>query len=320
METINILCATDENYAPYCGIMLTSLFESNKDCRFDVFVFLNHDFSEINRKKFLRLGKKYGNFMRLIEINDVEIEVFPFNEGSHISKSTYYRLLASQLLPQDVHKIVYLDCDIIINGDVCPLWGINLDGLAIGAVEFAEASYDEICKRLGYHHSYGYFNAGVLVFNMDYWRDNDVMTNVSSFIEKNYDRLYGMDQDVLNAVVYDKKVLLPRRYNFMTKSFQKKFWDDYSSEQQQNCLEECDHAVIVHYLTNEKPWDFRHYGGPFYSLWHKYRRMSLWRDCVEVKPIVKTAKHLVKRYVFPKLLRKQRQDWVVTPENEKYYR
>ena len=49
-ERINILCATDNNYAPYCGIMLTSLFESNRDCGFNVFVFVDGCLSNANQK------------------------------------------------------------------------------------------------------------------------------------------------------------------------------------------------------------------------------------------------------------------------------
>ena len=55
METINIVCATDNNYAPYCGIMLTSLFESNKDCVFSVYVLINGDFSSQNKRKYKML-------------------------------------------------------------------------------------------------------------------------------------------------------------------------------------------------------------------------------------------------------------------------
>ena len=43
-------------------------------------------------------------------------------------------------------------------------------------------------------------------------------------------------------------------------------------------------------------------------------------ELFEVRLVIKTAKHLVKRHVFPKMLRNQRQDWVVIPENEMYYR
>ena len=62
METINILCATDNNYAPYCGIMLTSLFDSNRDCHFVVYIFQDGSMSEVNKKS---KGTIFGLFCRI---------------------------------------------------------------------------------------------------------------------------------------------------------------------------------------------------------------------------------------------------------------
>ena len=69
-DIINILCATDNNYAPFCGIMLTSLFESNKDCHFDVYVLIDNDVSTLSRNKFSKLGEKYGNGVNLMTVDN----------------------------------------------------------------------------------------------------------------------------------------------------------------------------------------------------------------------------------------------------------
>ena len=48
-----VLCATDDRYAPYCGIMLTSLLENNKELNLKVYVFVNGELSNSNKHKFL---------------------------------------------------------------------------------------------------------------------------------------------------------------------------------------------------------------------------------------------------------------------------
>ena len=173
METINILCATDNNYAPYCGIMLTSLFESNKDCHFVVYVFEDGSMSEENVGKYQHLSKKYGNEIVLKTIDGSMVKEFPINENTHITVPTYFRLFAADLLPKDVHKVIYLDCDVIVVGDIKPMWDMSLDDMALAGAMDCGPSFENVCNRLGYPVSFSYVNAGVLVLNLDFGERKD---------------------------------------------------------------------------------------------------------------------------------------------------
>lgn len=316
LETINILCATDDNYAPYCGIMLTSLFENNKDCHFDVFVFVSDDISKVNKTKFEKLVQKYRNDIVLITIDDSMVAEFPISNGTYVTKPTYYRLLAATLLPTNINKVIYLDCDIVVIDSIKPLWNVNLEGKALAVCEDCDYQYHS--DRLGLS-EFGYFNAGVMVINLDYWRKHDLNLE---FKEYNFDHPTGlllMDQDILNGVCFNEKVWLPVRYNFMVSYFVKVLWNSYSDEKRRYYLNECDKAVVLHYAV-EKPWNYRTYGGPFFSVWEKYRKKSLWRDCRNTKPFKKHLKHIVKRYLFTKPFRSQYPEWVMLSENNVYYR
>lgn len=315
-NTINILCATDENYAPYCGIMLTSLFESNRDCHFNVFVLVDGTFSDDNVKKYNLLGKKYGNEVVLKTVEESMVKGFPTVEG-WVTLPTYYRLLASEMLPEDISKIIYFDGDIIVKGDIKPLWNVNLDGMAIACsrrmVDWRDKSFSE---RLGYNSYDEYFNAGVLVINLDFWRTNGITNALLDYIRINIgnkSKLLYMDQDALNVVLHDKKFFFPERYNFHGSIFLKRYWMDFSEDQLHHYFVEYKSAVVIHY-TGGKPWDYKRHGGPFFSDWEKYRRKSLWRDCRNTKPFGKHVKHLIKRYLFPKLFRSQHSEWVMQPE------
>jgi lipopolysaccharide biosynthesis glycosyltransferase len=320
-ETINILCATDNNYAPYCGIMLTSLFESNRKSTFEVYVLVDGIMSDVNEKKYKELEKKYGSSITLMTVDNQMLEKCPINQNSDIdnhswvTKPTYYRLLAAELLPQSVRKVIYLDCDIVVDGDIRPLWATDLTGKAIAGI--ADCDGEGNCTRMGYSKQDGYFNAGVAVYNLEYWRNNNTTEAFFEFIKDNGSRLLLMDQDVVNGVLHDKKQWLSERFNFQVSFFDPLFWEGYSESYRDTIISECNRAVVLHYCGALKPWDFRYYGCPFYAAWNKYRKMSLWPKCKVTKPLNKYVKSLVKEFLSPKSLKRKRQAvWTVIPENE----
>lgn len=321
METINILCATDNNYAPYCGIMLTSLFESNRDSKFDVYVLVNGDFSSQNKRKYKMLEKKYQNKVSLVEVDESLFQKLPMaSEGSYsyITSPTYYRLMASSILPKEAKKCIYLDCDIIVCGDIKPLWNIGLAGYAVAGVKDCGSEIHQ--QRIGYPADYDYINAGVCVYNLDYWRENNVQDLCFEYIETHKDEIPLMDQDTINGLLFAKIILLPQRYNFQSLFFEKKHWKNFDESYRNELVNECSRAVIIHYISIPKPWHFRYAGGFCYALWDHYRKRSLWRNCVICKPGGKYVKYLVKRVLFPSLLMDQRKDqWVVLPETMKMF-
>lgn len=326
VETINILCGTDNNYAPYYGIMLTSLFECNKEYAFDVYVFVSGDLSEVNRKKFKKLEQKYGDRIVLMTIDADRLKDCPVRElddsgtCAYLNQTAYYRLLAAELLPASVKKIIYLDGDIVINGDVRPLWNVDLTDKAIACVGDCDVADKEIEKRLGYAPDKGYFNAGVAVYNLDYWRKERVSDRIFAYIKERKEQLKYMDQDAVNGVLWAEKVLLPERFNFQTPYFAPYFWIDYTEDFRRALLDECKKAVVIHYCCALKVWDFRYWGGPFYAVWNKYRKMSFWRNAHIIRPLRTYGKFLFNRLLNPNKLKKQRRSiWVVLPENEMCY-
>ena len=321
-DIINILCATDDNYAPYCGIMLTSLFESNKDCQFSVWVLLDGDMSHDNSKKYKKLERKYGHSIQLLTIDNHVLDACPINRQNDVDNHawvtlpTYYRLLASELLPREVRKVLYLDCDVAVVSDIRPLWDVNLADKAIAGVIDCDGFKNS--ERLGLPQTerLGYFNAGVALYNLDYWRDNDVGERFFKYIRDNEDRLLLMDQDVVNGVLADEKCLVPERYNFQVSFFYKMFWDNYPVSLQQTLLEECGKATIIHYCGGTKPWDYAYYGSPFYAEWDRYRKLSLWSRNHLTRPFGRYIKFVLKKCFFSGSLRKKRQViWSVLPEN-----
>ena len=317
---ISVLCATDNNYAPYCGIMLTSLFESNKDCRFQVFVFVDGVVSESNSRKFRGLGEKYNSEVNLVNIDNRMLEDFPVNSQRDVDNHvwvtlpTYYRLLAARLLPPTVHRVLYLDCDVAVVGDIKPFWNLDLSGKAIAGITDCDGQGNG--SRLGLPPECVYINAGVALYNLDYWRENHVEDAFFGYIRDNGSRLLLMDQDVVNGVLHDKMSVVSERYNMQVAFFSPMFWNQYSETERERILDENKAAVVIHYCGGIKPWDFRYYGCPYYAEWERFRKMSLWRKSHVTRPKGMYFKFLLRKHLFSRKLKQKRQSaWVVIPEN-----
>ena len=224
-ETINILCATDRNYAAYCGVMLSSVFESNKDSRVVAYILMDEPMDSRNASRFDKLAQKYGGSIEFVMVDNSFLEKFPIKGMDYWSIATYYRLYAAELLPSDVHRILYLDCDIIVRGDLRPLWELDMTGKAAAGVSDIFEYWGEFQKRLLYPVEAGYFNAGVLLINVDYWRENAVGQQCLDFLANHYDLIEANDQDVLNAALWDKKIQLSPTYNFQVQFLKDYFYN-----------------------------------------------------------------------------------------------
>ena len=102
---INILIASDINYAPYYGVMLTSLFMNNSDSTFDIYLITDETWPDSETKKFEKLCAKYHSTFHVYAIDATKMDDFP--KTGHINKATYYNLNAANILPKDVHRVIY---------------------------------------------------------------------------------------------------------------------------------------------------------------------------------------------------------------------
>lgn len=296
-QTINILCATDSNYVPFCGIMLTSVFKSNKHTRVDAYILIDKPLPQKAQRRFAKLAEKYGNGIFYLLIDNSFFEKFPIKGMSYWSIATYYRLYASELLPDSVNRILYLDCDIIVNGALDYLWKIDMTNKAVGCIPDIYNYMGDFQRRLQYPVEAGYYNAGVLLINVDYWRRNAIGQQCLDFLTHHYDLIEANDQDVLNAVLWDKKMQLPLDYNFQIHFLEHFFYDQYDAFFQQVINEVKQSPIIIHYASPRKPWQILYFKMPYKCLWRKYKFKSQWWWLLPQLPHHKTFNYLVKRFL-----------------------
>jgi lipopolysaccharide biosynthesis glycosyltransferase len=179
--------------------------------------------------------------------------------GTHpqFSHATYARLLAPELLGRNVRRMVYVDSDVLVRGDLSPLLTIDLGGAPLGAVrDFTITTTDHIMSGvrqpvLRRH----YFNTGVLVIDLARWRRTDVGGRALTYAAQGNEPLAWPDQDALNAVT-EQWCELDYRWNFQhARLFRepRPSGDDLATELYEQRIALYESATVLHF-TGHKPW------------------------------------------------------------------
>lgn len=176
---------------------------------------------------------------------------------SYLTKETYLRFFAGDVLPPEVSRVVYLDGDLVVMDDIAELYATDLHGKVIaGAPELDWWGGGDRLARLGIVGGHRYFNAGVLVIDLDRWRREGVRDKLFAYALARGSDLECHDQDVLNAVLQHEAVALDRRWNVETLWYsgwvRRTFPRDFAELRPALAR-----PGIVHYSTVEKPWKFR---------------------------------------------------------------
>lgn len=250
---MNIVLATDDNFVQHCCVAMTSVLLHTKNVHFYIFT---EGISSNNEELLKNHVRSLGGIIDFCIVDSRIVSQFPMpsNADAHISIATYYRLFSAEILPKEVEKIIYMDCDMVAMKDFVDLWNINIDGYAIGAVyQPLTDSQAKDKQRLLMDENAGYFNAGMLLVNLNYWRVNAVTERLLGFIKTNYSRIKQHDQDVLNAVLNKEVIPLDYTWNFTLPFFciaSLKFPTsiDYS--------EQITEPANIHYVSAPKPWEY----------------------------------------------------------------
>ena len=261
-KEIPIFFSTDDNYIPYLDVAVSSLIDNASTAYSYRIIVLNTGLREDNIAKVMR-NQRPGVSIEFVDISrELEYIKAHFKDVYHFSIVTYYRLFIASLFPQ-YDKIVYLDCDLVVLGDISQLYNTPLgDNILAAAPEQYVQSTTQFRRyareALGVDPD-EYVNAGVLVINLQAFRENKIEDQfVKMITQYNFD-LLDPDQAYLNYLCRDKIHVLPNGWN--------KEPMDLPCEGGKN---------IVHYALYKKPWQyddvidgeyFWHYAkkSPFYS-------------------------------------------------------
>lgn len=253
---MNILIAINSNYLIAARVMLTSLFENNKEF-INVYLLYN-DLNE-NEIEILRhcVEDKYKCKLHPILVDKNQFNNLPISH--HFTIETYYRFLAQSIISNDIERILWLDVDMIVKKSIKDLYYQDFDDKYIIVCQSINKHPEVLIKKLGLKENSKYFNAGMILFNLKEIRENVSPMIYFEYIENNRDKITWLDQDVLNAIYNEKSKYVDYKiYNMQTFSDEK--IDKLDIEKINN------DTAIIHYIGACKPWNLKYnnYCSKFY--------------------------------------------------------
>lgn len=269
---IEVACATDDHYAPHCGAMLHSLFANNRPENFRVHLLHGPALSQLNQAFFIRLADQFNAKINFVAVSDNLVGEFP-SKRFHVS--CWYRILLPALLP-DISRVLYLDADMIVMGDIRPLWDTHLNGNIFGAVINPLYPFmpDRASEQLGLSDRREYLNSGVLLIDLHLMQSASVSEHVLNYALRHPDNMWP-EQDALSVVCRGRWLPLHPQWNAQTTFF------DLNPAQLPFSREISEAAKskpqIVHFIGPLKPWSYlcRH---PLQHQYEKHRRQSPWPE------------------------------------------
>ena len=211
----------DGHYSKFVGTSITSICENTKE---QLMIHILHD-NTLTKSNLDKINYVANYYDQQIKFYNVEALVpdkveemkqkLPKILASHYSIATLYRLLLPELM-KDKKKILYIDADTIINRDIKDLWNFNIEQYPLAALPEIEAGSDPqkipMCAK-GFIKAENYFNAGVLILNLDYLRKNeDLILSGYDVLNENPEFMY-FDQDILNHCFSENYLKLTKDFN-----------------------------------------------------------------------------------------------------------
>lgn len=288
MEVMNIAACTDKRFVMPTGVMMYSVCVNNPDLDITFHIITDDSVKKKNEQDLLDIVKAFP--CKQIVFYNIDVTKFPnfpcLDIRYNMTQATYYRLLLSEIIPNTIKKILYFDGDIIIRHSLLPLWNTDIESYAVAAVCDPSEGNMEFYRRLDYPSQLGYFNAGVLLVNLTYWREHHVVKDFMECIRTKSTALKCNDQDVLNLTFRNNKLHLPIKYNLHHAFLWKETLYDYSKYENELFEAKAD-PVIVHF-SDEKPWYSysRQPKHPFVSTFFKYQNQTKWKGVkYDLRPI-----------------------------------
>ena len=267
-DTPVVLCAADNRYSMPLAVMLRSLADNLAEGGSVAVWVLHGGMSLRNRWRITRFLPSNTISVHWVRVNKALLSTMPV--FGHVSLATYFRLLMPYVLPREIHKAIYLDVDLVVKGDINEFWQEkSITRYSLMAIEEPKWSSHESRDHrveLGMNPDNMYFNAGVLLVNLDEWRRLDIPNLVMKFLNDKKAIIKWHDQDGLNAVLEGQWGRIGVEWNTRV--------DPHSPVSDPLGL--LTKAKIIHYASAVKPWSY-FARNPDVQLFYQYLDRTAWK-------------------------------------------
>ena len=284
----HIVFCINDNWSMPATVLIESIIYYNKLTKF-TFHIISNNISKKSKEIFYLLQNKNPNIsINFYNVDNKIFDNFPLRKNDHVTIETYYRFLIPSLLDNSISKVLYLDCDILCTNNLDELFNIDISNYACGMCPDTRYSDIETYNRLDYPYENGYFCAGVILLNLDYWRKFDVQTECINYLANNGNLCLWHDQDAINKVLNGKILYLQPKYDLLQSFYsvllynkshftkdnihnlyiKKSLWNDL--------INAINIPTFIHFSGKVKPWHKAYYVKPFETLWKMFFYKSIW--------------------------------------------
>ena len=213
MTTLHVSCAAEGEYIVHSAAMLHSLLAQHPPGSVVIHYLHGPELTEQTRSKLREMVLRGGGEVSFWEIPDRWVAGLPTKGFTRTA--TWYRTYLPELLP-DVSRALYLDADVLVLDSVAPLWELDMASNLVAAVtNVLEPQAIDRPRALEITGCHGYFNAGVMLLNLDLMRREDSSRAVLEYGRANADALPWRDQDAFNVILGARRLPLHPRWNCM---------------------------------------------------------------------------------------------------------
>lgn len=253
---IPVVWGLDKKYVLQAFVVMYSILR-NSEQNYHFFILTADEIRDDIEKFEAILRRQYSNFELSVKLVDIRRFAGARIYNGHLSKAAYFRLLIPEVI-WEYDKCIYLDCDLIVHGDLKELYEIDLKDYYLAGVKDCHVIEDTLFELkhqqiLGIPSRDKYINSGVMVMNLDSMRKDKL---VGCFLEQLKEENWFEDQDVLNRCCYPRIKILPLKYNLFHFYLGNhiKFLYDLPYDRQEF---EFDHRYpfILHMGADFKPWN-----------------------------------------------------------------
>lgn len=245
---IDLLFACDENYAPYAGVVLRSVWQTRKANETFRVWFIADEISQATQEKL----KAY--------FPQMEISFLPLPDGfmaqaplrnKHISRAAYARLALGAVLPSYVTRVIYLDCDLLVLRSLGALWNFDLQHKVLAGVEDWGVYLWRKEGRFNFPWQAAYICSGLLLVDVKRWREQRCEEKCLAYIANPQYSIRFEDQDVLNFALRGNFGILPAYWDVVLH-----FSEDFLVCQKapKSWLAALKNPSVIHFATGNKPW------------------------------------------------------------------
>lgn len=262
-NNIPIVLLVSDYYVPYASVLITSVLLNDNKFNYD-FIICEKNISPENKKKLSSIVNEVANAsIRFCNMSAVFQGKKLYIASETYCEEAYYRLMVPWVLNQ-YDKVIVMDCDIVVQGDISRLYFLDIENYCIGAV--VDVAYQGLLKQnrnddyrycksvMGMKDPYKYVNTGVMLMNANRMRNKFSKEFVLQFACEHKFRI--QEQDIINVLFEDELKHINIEFNYyLPVNHVVETWLKYApkiSIEHYNVAKK--NAVILHWASQPKPW------------------------------------------------------------------